>query len=328
VAGRRDTGGRIGGPGATLFAAFLGLLSLACADGMDRVCNADADCASGACRPDGTCEPPAAGDAGGGVDGAVHDAGPAPPDAGRDAGVPDVDAGPAGCVPDRDGVIRREEVPLGPGLRATFRVARDARFDTAGEPLGDGMRRWDVSGDLAGDHDVLVETRHLDGAWYADDFPGASYASRLSDGEDLLGVFELTGASLLLRGVVSPEGGLDRTNVSHDPEVETLSFPLELGARWSTDATVTGISSGVVATWRERYESEVDARGELETPFGTFDVLRVRVVLRRTVGVVTKVVRTYLFVSECFGTVASIVSRDDEPREEFTRASELRRIAP
>ena len=38
--------------------------------------------------------------------------------------------------------------------------------------------------------------------------------------------------------------------------------------------------------------------------------------------------RTYAFVTECYGNVASMVSGFNEVQEEFTRAAEIRRIAP
>jgi hypothetical protein len=40
------------------------------------------------------------------------------------------------------------------------------------------------------------------------------------------------------------------------------------------------------------------------------------------------VVRSFLFVAECFGTVATITSQDNETNEQFDQASEVRRLAP
>ena len=60
----------------------------------------------------------------------------------------------------------------------------------------------------------------------------------------------------------------------------------------------------------------------------TFEVLRVRTELERTVGLLTTTVRTFAFVSECFGTVATVTSEDDEDQVEFSRAAEVRRLAP
>lgn len=315
---------------------LLGLAALAtamgCAEGEDRTCEVNADCASGLCQPDGTCAPVEGEDAGTPpTDGHVPelDGGSPGVDAGeRDGAVPLDDGGLPGCVPNRDGVIERSEVPLMAGLRATFKVASDVTVSTAGEDIGGGRRRWDLSSGLSGDHDVLVETLDPAGAWWADDHPAATYATRLADSTDLLGVFEIDATTLSLIGVVSPDDGLSRTNLEYDPAVTTLAFPLEVGDSWTTDATVSGLASGIASFYYEDYENHVDAEGELITPFGTFDVLRVRVVLTRTVGALVTVIRSYAFVSECFGTVATVTSRDNESRGEFTRAAEVRRLTP
>ena len=322
------------------------ILSLSCAlafgctaDGGGSVCTVGADCASGICRADGLCEP-ASSDAGVMFDGVVafDSAVDADGMSGSDA-VPDgtSDAPPTndatvGCVPNRDGRIERHEVTLRAGLRATFRVATDASIDTSGEVAGDGSRSWDLSAAQPGDRDVLVDLRALEGLWFADDFEGATYVTELSSQEDLLGVFEVTGDGLLLRGVASPEDSLTATKLTYDPPVRVLSFPLERGAQWMTEASVSGRALGVVSVYNETYESTVDAEGELVTPFGTFDVLRVRVLLTRELGVVpfttTTTIRTFAFVAECFGTVATINSAEDESRTEFDQAAELRRLAP
>jgi hypothetical protein len=310
-------------------AAVLPLLVLGLAACSEQVpeCRVGADCASGVCRGNGTCAPPSDADA------RAEDALP-PDDAAEalpedDGGEPEDDGAEAiGCLPNDDGVIEREEVPLRAGVRATFLIGLDTPIDTAGTTEPDGTRAWDLSGPLAGDHSELVELLALADRWFAPDFPGATYAARLSDAEELLGVFEVATDALLLRGVVSPDDGVLRTNLTYDPPVTVLSFPLEVGDTWSTDSTVSGLASGVASFYREAYESQVDAAGTLETPYGSFDVLRVRVRLVRTVGVVPTVVRTFMFVSECFGTVAAITSRYNETEVEFTHAAEARRLAP
>lgn len=312
------------------FSPVLVLAALGCG-GEEPECRFGAECASGACGADGRCVPAMDGGAGGDAE-APRDAGDED-DArvGRD-GAADEDGGdgggPISCVPDHDGTITREEVPLAPGLRATFRIAIDATVDTAGTEDGDGVRHWDLSGELAGDHSALVELLPLGDEWYGGDFPGASYAARLSDEEDLLGVFEITDDALLLRGVVSPDDGLTRTELTYDPPVVVLSFPVERGDRWSTESDASGLALGVFAFATETYDSEADLAGVLRTPFGEFDVQRVHVTLNRSVAGFPTTVHTHLFVSECFGTVASIRSQDDEGEIDFTEAAEVRRLSP
>jgi hypothetical protein len=278
-------------------------------------CRLGSDCASGVCRSDGTCAPPDVQPPadGGAVDGAgpANDAGPLP-----------------GCTPNRDGTITAKEVPLVAGLHATFRTATNVAVGTAGQAGPNGARAWDLSGALAGDHARSVDTLAMGGAWYAPSFAGASYASRLSDSSELLGVFEVGASALSLRGVVSPMDGVTKTNVAYTPSATLMQYPMKEGSKWTTTSTVQGTASGVASYYTEQYACEVDAHGTMKTPFGTFDVLRVRTTLTRTVGVVPTVTRSFAFVAECFGTVATIASLPNEPQVEFTLAAEVGRIAP
>lgn len=284
----------------------------ACTGSDAPACRVGSDCVSGVCRADGTCAP-----------------------ADADSGVPTADApvgGPDGatpaCDPDHDGVLARDEITLAAGLSAPFLIAADAPVSTTGMILGDGSRRWDLTAPLAGDHAADAVTLPLAGQWFAAVFPGASYAARLTDADDLLGVFEATSGALLLRGVVSPTAGPGRTELTYDPPIVLLTLPFQAGTTWSSESTVSGLALGVFTTYSERYDSLVDAVGEMTTPYGPFPVLRVATDLTRTVGFLVTTVRTYLFVAECYGTVAAIRSQDNEPATEFTNAAEVRRLTP
>lgn len=187
---------------------------------------------------------------------------------------------------------------------------------------------WDFAGALPGDATALVELTAPGTAWWADAFPGASYATRLSSSSDLLGVFEVTDTALLLRGVVSPEGGLMRTELRYDPPATVLAFPLREGDSFTSTSMVSGVTVGLATLVTERYTSTVDASGTLRTPFGETPALRVRTTLERTLGLVTSTTRQFAFVAECFGIAALAVSQPNEPAVEFTTAAELRRLAP
>jgi hypothetical protein len=309
--------------------AALAFLVAACGDDAVRECRVGADCASGQCSPDGQC---------------VREGTPPGPEAGEadatttpDASVPDAtsDAALPGCTPNKDGTITREEVPIAAGLKATYRVGTSENVSTAGTPAAGNRRAWDFTAALASDVNVLIETQPLAGKWFAPTFAGASYAAKLSERADVLGVFETSPGALLLRGVVSPADGASKTELTYTPAVSVLKFPLAAGGAWTTDAKVSGTASGVdviFAPTTEKYDSKVDAAGELKTPLGTFDVLRVNTLLTRkvTTGLVTTTttIRTFAFVTECYGTVATVTSADNEANEEFTTAAEIRRIAP
>lgn len=219
-------------------------------------------------------------------------------------------------------------MPLRAGLHATFEVAENAPVDTAGAMQPDGSRVWDLAKMLAGDHGMLVETQALAGQWFASAFGGATYTAKLSDTSDLLGVFELSDTQLLLRGVVSPMDGLTKTELTYNPPVVVLAFPLHDGASWQTTSNVSGVAQGVAVLYTEAYSSSVDAHGKLATPYGDFAVQRVNTGLVRTVGALVTTKRTFSFTAECFGTVATVTSKDDELQAEFTTAAEVSRLTP
>lgn len=277
--------------------------------GADR-CERDDQCASGFCRADGTCAPE------------QPDATPGAPDGG-----PTIDAPSGACMPDHDGVIARDEIPLAAGRSATFRIATDATVATAGMLQPDGQRRWDLAVALAGDGDRDVVLAAPTGAWWAGDFPAATYATPLSASSDLLGVFAVDATRVRLLGVVSPTGGAARTEVTYDPAVDVLQLPLATDATWTVDTTATGVVSGVIAGYTEHYDYAVDAVGTLATPYGEFPVVRMAVDFEQNAGVITTR-RSFAFLAECFGTVATIVSQDYESGAEFTDAAEVRRLAP
>jgi hypothetical protein len=227
-----------------------------------------------------------------------------------------------------DGVITGTEVPFAAGRSTRYRVAVDVGVDTAGTPADGGQRLWDFSGALAGDQDLVIETPAIDGKWFAGTYPGATYTARLESGQDLLGVYEVADDALLLRGIVSPADGAGHTDLVYDPPAQVLAFPLQVGASFSTDSGVIGHSSGTLVSFQESFASLVDSRGTLVTPYGTIPVLRVRALMTRAFGLLETDVRSFTFVAEGHGIVASIRSQDDEPSIEFTDAAEIWRLAP
>lgn len=289
----------------------------ACATGMPP-CRVGTDCPSGICGSDGVCEHPRD------VGRLETDGGTPETDGGGtdlDGGMPP-DAPSLACAPDHDGIVTRAEVPLRPGLRATFRVATDVDVSTSGTT-------WDYAGAYAGDHDELVELLSPAGTWWSGDFPTATHAARLSTGSENLGVFQITDDALLLLGVVSPDAGPTQTNLAYEPPVAVLRFPLMNGSTFSTTSTVTGQALGVFGFYTEEYTSVVDAAGTLVTPFGSIDALRVRTQMTRTSGLATLTsLRQFAFVGECFGIAGLVVSDAFETEAEFTHAAEMRRLAP
>jgi hypothetical protein len=278
---------------------------------MDR-CEIDTDCTSGFCRADHTCAP--------------ADDVDAPP--GDDDADPGLDATSSGCVPNHDGTLTRNELVMAAGQTARFRVATDVTVDTAGTQGSGGARTWTFTAAATGDHDLELTLLAPAGQWWASTFPTATYATRLSADATLLGVIRLDSAGVALVGVVSPEAGASRTELTYDPPVPIIPTPLAPSASWNVTSTVSGVAQGVAVFYTERYVSRVDAIGDAATPFGTFPVRRIAVDLTRTVGAAITTRRSFAFVSECYGTVATIASQDYESGSEFTDAAELWRLEP
>lgn len=300
-------------------------------------CRVGADCASGVCNHDGTCAPVPGSD-GGVIDGGTSgtDGGSGTPDAGASDAGPADSGTPLSCIPNGDGVVTRDEVVMRPGLHATFKVSGAASFTTAGTAQADGGRFWDFTPALSGDTSTLVETQPLAGQWFEADYPDAGYVTPLGQGSTLLAVFQATGDALLMHGVVSPTDGSTATRLWYSPPVKVLQFPLRQGDSWSTQASVTGKYNGLIVGFNlplqtDTYTMNVDRAGDALTPYSRFGVLRVRTTMERTLNYVAsplQTVRSFSFVAECFGTVASVSSADGETVTEFTSAKEVRRLSP
>jgi hypothetical protein len=293
-----------------LLAVLSAGLGAGCSSSPAETCTRDDQCASHFCMANGSCAPD--------VDGA-----PGTPDASG----PTPDGAPLGCTPNHDGTITRAELPLAAGQSATFRIATGATVDTAGTLDTDGTHAWDLSAALSGDADDHVALESPAGAWWSADFPNASYATLLSSQQDLRGVFAIDDSGLHLLGIVSPAGGNTKTELTYDPPVDVLRFPLTTTSTWTSSPTVSGYANGVPGAYTESYATKVDAVGSMKTPYGTFPVVRVAVDFTQTTTVVVTH-KTFAFVSECYGTVATITSQNYETKSDFTKASEVWRLSP
>jgi hypothetical protein len=282
----------------------------ACGNSGETQCSRDDECPSGFCKADGTCGPAD-------VDASVGD-GDAPGD------------GTSGlCTPNHDGMISMGELPLIAGKMATFRVATNASFDTTGVAAGTGMRRWDLSAQLANDTDKPLALQGPSGQWWEASFPTATYAATLSAGSDLIGVFHVDAAQVTLLGVVSPAAGSFRTELKYDPAVKILALPISAGATWMSTSTVTGTAQGAAVAYSEKYSSLVDQVGTMKTPFGEFPVVRIATDLTRTSGFTTLLTkRQFAWTAECYGSVATVASQDFETSAEFNDPAEVKRLAP
>lgn len=260
------------------------------------------------------------------------------PDANNDPEDPDANNNDDICQPVGDGVIRRDQFPVATGFEVPYEFALDVQVDLQGEQI-DGTTVWDLE-EIDGDEFVeQLEIRDPEDYWFGDEFPEADYAVELSVQEDELGMYQVTDDELRLLGLATPHGpdsGEDHTNIEYDPPIDVLQFPLEEGDSWSVGIEAEG-DYAEYASYRghdESYDVQVDDAGEVITPYGTFDVLRVYTVREHPTltfvwgwPTLTDVeTRVVAFVAECFGTVARIISDEDENAPNFDEAAEVMRL--
>ncbi|MFO0627244.1 MAG: hypothetical protein U0325_16665 [Polyangiales bacterium] len=248
-----------------------------------------------------------------------------------DVVVSDSAAPPAdgGCRPNNDGVITRAEFPGVVGASALYLVNRDGvtvdGVNTAGT-VTEGTRRWDFSARRMDDQPVLDEVLSPQGRWWSGQYADASFASVIDRATNLLGVYRLSATALELLGTVSTTA--NQTNLRFSPPVQILRFPLRVGDRWQQTVNGNGTVNFTPLVNVTNYTTSVDAQGEVWTPAARFPALRVNTTLDQSIPltVFRRTLRTYAFITECGGLVARVASVENDTAENFTRASEYRRL--
>ena len=306
-------------------ALLLSMFVAAGCAGTEPQCRVGADCASGACLADGRC---------------VSEL---PPD---DPGEPDpiepttppfspAPAAALACQPNLDGSLEADEMRAAIGVPLSFLVSpAGARrgVDVAGAAQTDGSRRWDWSAPAQDDVAVAFAAQPLAGKWYAGFFPGAQFALPLDASGRLVALYSRDSDALRLHGLASVDSdpAEGRTLLVYETPIAAFRFPLRPGATWTSEATVRVGSqvSGLPYSSTDTYEVRVDALGRLDLPdvsFAQVHRVRTRVTMDPSPGsVLTR--RQVSFVAECFGEVARATSLDNESREDFTTAAEIRRV--
>lgn len=235
------------------------------------------------------------------------------------------------CLPDLDGRIEARELPVTVGVAGDYYVSPPGRaVDLAGVVDEGGVRVWDLATEYPDDQRVALGPDALDERWSAPWFPAGTFV--LADG-DLDAVYSRDQQGLWLHGLASreenPAGG--QTLLVYQAPVALLRFPLSAGDAWQETGVVQGGTlDGLPYNGTDTYTIEVDGSGELWLPYVTFEqVLRVRthVEVAPAAGGVTTSQRQVSFLFECFGEVARVTSRADEPATDFGVAHELRRFA-
>jgi hypothetical protein len=235
------------------------------------------------------------------------------------------DAFSGSCPFNGDGVLQRAEIPAMPGLGGFFMATPSDESTTVDLTKKSGG--WDFSGSKPGDTKVFDGLSSPTGAWWQSSFPEASYGQLLDAETGYLGIYQIDDGHLYLLGVVSPDPGFYRTELSYDPKIDVLRFPLANGDHWTVTSNVSGLASGIGFFATETWAMAVDDRGQAKTPAATFDALRLRVDYEQVYGLAVTHRISYLFLAECYGVVTRVRSTAGETSGNFTKASEYRRLA-
>jgi hypothetical protein len=231
------------------------------------------------------------------------------------------------CVPNLDGQIDRAELEPALGTPASYLVSGARAVDLAGATDAAGHLVWDFTRPATGDPRVPFAATPLDGKWYAASFPGGQFVVPVDAQDTLEAVYSEDDAALWLHGIASTAP--DQTLLPYDAPVGVDRFPLQLGAAWTETGTISaGTLDGLPYVGKDTYAITVDAAGravlpELEVEQALKITTRVTVAPALGAPVVR---RQASFLFECLGEVARATSRDGETSDDFTMATEVRRL--
>ena len=243
---------------------------------------------------------------------------------------------PLPCVPNLDGKIESRELVPQVGIPATYLVnppGKDRPVDLLGKTNAQGKLTFNFGANLADDLAAKIAAQHIDGKWYASSFATVPnpVVVALDVGGRTEGVYTQDDVGFFLHGIasVAPDAPEGKTLLVYTAPIMLYRFPLTAGAAWTSIGDVKNATlRGLPYAGRDTYDVKVDGAGELTLPdYVLTQVLRVRtnVTIAPSAGQVTTQ-RQVGFLFECLGEVARATSKLNETEENFTTASELRRL--
>jgi hypothetical protein len=240
------------------------------------------------------------------------------------------------CTPNLDGIVEAAELPFAVGALAYVRVGTNVEVNTAGEPAREG-RLWDLSRPSAQtEPQGSLRLLPLEEQWFGDEFPGATLAGALAPENGIMGALELSNSAVYLHGAASKEEepAEGKTLIVYQEPVPLYEFPLELGNVTSHTTRATGaFISGIPTAFEDVTTIEVTSAGTVILPdFEVERALRITIRLVRTpVAGIAAQQTTHVFVAECVGEVARMVSPlvpvGTPLADEFTTAAEVWRVS-
>lgn len=251
------------------------------------------------------------------------------------------------CQGNNDGVLQASEVPALEAMGAVVAFTRNPFGSVVQVPDLNGSfdnacncYRWDFR--AVGDNDGLVYdgVMPLDAFWFDSFMADGDFVQSFGDG--LMGAYSLEDDGLYLVGLASQQE--DYTALSYKPPVPLLKLPMELGDSWTQNkASASGLYEGQSFPWNtgltgtvtieHTFQCRVDRKGFVQVPAGEFPVWRVMTDITmevrnslNPVPVATVTRKVVMWVSECYGLVARVGSREGETEDSFTQATEFRRL--
>lgn len=239
---------------------------------------------------------------------------------------------PLSCVPNLDGKIEAREATPAIGIPATYLVSPGERqVNVAGSVDRDGRLQWDFGTSYADDRAAKIAASAIAGKWYASSFPPNAFVTPFDAGGSTEAVYIHDDTSLRILGFASarpdpPEG---KTLLVYSTPIDVLRYPLTPGLAWTSKSEVrNGTLRGLPYAARDSYDIKVDGAGRVTLPdLVVTQALRVRTALtiEPSAGQTTTQ-RQVIFLFECLGEVARATSKTGETNDDFTTASELRRL--
>ncbi len=240
------------------------------------------------------------------------------------------------CTGNNDGVIERAELPYVVGVRARYRI-NDLPSEVSTQPQKEfGVDTWDFTRpDAEASPQATFELSTLDGFWFAPVFEGADYAAALDPGPTTYGAVVTDDDGVYLHGFASAQqqGESGQTLASYDQPIALYQFPLALGDHFTSTARAEDARLlGLPSAFDDTYDIEVTGRGTLKLPDLVLEnTLRITVRFERTLLAGDTHQVSHLFVHECLGEVARLISPavplSTPLDDEFTDIQQLWRLA-
>ncbi|MBL4637255.1 MAG: hypothetical protein JKY56_25595, partial [Kofleriaceae bacterium] len=202
-----------------------------------------------------------------------------------------------------------------------YLVAQEASVDLSSNAI-------ELRNEFPGEVKIDLIAKSLENTWFADEFPAESIRVPLSSSGDTFAILRSSESSVSLLGIASEQAG--HTLLHYQSPIDLYRFPMQVGSAWSSTSAVIGTLASVPYNGTDAYETTVESISSVALPHLQFtSAYRVRTIITSDSGAAGVVVtrQQISMLSECFGEITRIVSRDNESASNFTTAAELWRFS-